>query len=144
RLLRDGGVPHPLRAELLEQPDGGLEHPFRGADVLPEAHHGGVAPHLAGDALGDRLPVRHVRHVALPSAHTSTRACAGSASGAAFAASTAVATACRARSSAASTSDSSTPSLSRRSRASLSGSRASHSSSSPSGRYLAGSVRLCP
>ena len=56
-LLGDRGVPHPLRAELLEQPDGRLEHALGRADVLAEADHRRVAAHLARDALGDRLAV---------------------------------------------------------------------------------------
>ena len=53
RLLGDRGVPDPLGAELLEQPDRRLEDAARGADVLAEADHRRVAAHLAGDALGD-------------------------------------------------------------------------------------------
>ena len=86
------------RAELVEQADGRLEHALGRADVLAEADHGRVAPHLPRDALGDRLAigdrrgVRYVRHAAPPSAQTSVSASAGSAAGAAFAAATASAT----------------------------------------------------
>src|SRR5205823_13049198 len=99
RLFGDGRVPDPPRAELLEQPDGRLEHALRGADVLAETHDRRVAAHLPGDPLGDRFAIRAgaagcgpVRHCAPPSAQTSVSASAGSAGGAALAADTAAAT----------------------------------------------------
>src|SRR5690606_32426679 len=108
RLLRDRGVPHPPRSELLEQADSGLEDALGGTDVLAETDHAVVAAHLPGDPLRHRLPVGdragtvHVRHVALPSAHTSVIAVAGSGAGAALAAAIASATSFCARASAAS------------------------------------------
>src|SRR2546430_953117 len=62
-LLADGRVPHPLRAELLQQADGGLEHPARRRHVLTEEHHRIVAPHLLRDAAGDRLAIGDDAHV---------------------------------------------------------------------------------
>ena len=93
-----------LRAELGEQPRGGLEHAAGRADVLAQAHHRRIAPQLPGDALGHRLPVGdQVRHAEPPSAHTSVNASAGSGAGAALAAATAAATIAAARSSAVAT-----------------------------------------
>src|SRR4029077_15472321 len=62
-LLADRRVPHPPRAELLQQADGGLEHPARRRHVLAEEHYPVIAPHLLRDPPGDRLAVGDDAHV---------------------------------------------------------------------------------
>jgi hypothetical protein len=57
RLLTDGRVPHPLRAELLQQADGGLEDPAGRGHVLAEEDHPVVPAHLLRDPAGHRLAV---------------------------------------------------------------------------------------
>ena len=57
--LRDGGVAHPVGAELVEQPAGDAEHPAAtpDADVFTDEHDGRVAPHLLAQGLTQRLGV---------------------------------------------------------------------------------------
>ncbi len=53
-LLADRRVADAVRPELVEQPLGQLEHAAGGADVLADQHDVRIAPHLLGDARGDR------------------------------------------------------------------------------------------
>ena len=57
--LGDGGVSHPVRAELVEQTPGDAEHATAApdADVLAHEHDGGVAAHLLAQGLVQRLGV---------------------------------------------------------------------------------------
>ena len=68
RLLGDRRVAHAQRAELLEQPDGRLEHAAGLGDVLAEEHHVGVARHFLRDAADDRVAISQFRHAKPPSA----------------------------------------------------------------------------
>ena len=68
RLLGNRAVFHAALAELLEQPDGRLEHAAGLADVLAEEDDVGIARHLLRDAAGDRLAIGQFRHAQPPSA----------------------------------------------------------------------------
>ena len=57
-----------LRAELLVEPDGRLEHAAGLADVLAEEDHVGIARHLLRDAAGDGFAIGQFRHAQPPSA----------------------------------------------------------------------------
>jgi hypothetical protein len=60
RVLGQRSVQHPVDAELLGEPVRDLERPAEDADVLAEAEHGLVAPHLLAQAVGDGLQIRHL------------------------------------------------------------------------------------
>ena len=147
-LLGDRRVPDPLGAELLEQPDGRLEHarrprrcPRRGRPPSGRAASPGRCPRRPprGRCVTSAMPQP-------PSAHTSVNASAGSASGASFAAATRRRRPSRrARRRPRRSSAGGTPAARRAAaRATSSGSRFSQRSTSSAGRYFAGSVRLCP
>ena len=68
RLLGDRAIAHALRAELLVQPDRGLEHAAGLGHVLAEEDHVGIARHLLRDAAGDRVAIGQFRHAKPPSA----------------------------------------------------------------------------
>ena len=57
-----------LRAELLVEPDRGLEHAARLGDVLAEEDHVGIARHLLRDAARHRIAIGQFRHAKPPSA----------------------------------------------------------------------------
>src|SRR5262249_15038736 len=132
-LLGNGRVPHPLLAELSQQPGGGLEHAGRRAAVLAQADARGVTAQLPCDPFRHRLPVgddvlrrrRQVRHAEPPCAQTSVRASKGSGPGAALAAVTASSTMRAALAPAAATDSSRTPDALSRARARSSRSRLS-------------------
>ena len=56
RQLGDRRVEDPLGPEPLLQPRGDREHASRGADVLAEKDHGGIALELLGERLANRHP----------------------------------------------------------------------------------------
>ena len=61
-LFRDRRVPHPLRAETLEEPDSRLEYPSRRTDVLAEEDHFGIGLELVGYRLGYCLSASELGH----------------------------------------------------------------------------------
>ena len=63
-----GAVAHALSAELLVEPDRGLEHAAGLGHVLAEEDHIGIARHLLRDAAGDRVAIGQFRHAKPPSA----------------------------------------------------------------------------
>ncbi len=68
RLLGDRAILHAPLAELLEQPDGRLEHAAGLADVLAEEDHVGIARHLLRDATRHGFTISQFRHAQPPSA----------------------------------------------------------------------------
>ena len=57
RLLGDGRVLHALAAELVEEPDGGLEHATGSGDVLAQEHDVGITAHFLRHAGRDGLTI---------------------------------------------------------------------------------------
>ena len=70
RLLRYRAIAHAPGSELVEQPDGRLEHATGVRDVLAEKYHALVARHLLRDAGRDRFAIGQFRHAEPPSTHT--------------------------------------------------------------------------
>jgi hypothetical protein len=62
RLLGNRRVAHPLRTELLVEPDRGLEHAAGLGHVLAEEHDVRIALHLLGDAADDGVAIGQFRH----------------------------------------------------------------------------------
>lgn len=65
-LLGDGGVPHPLLPELLEQAARDLVGALKDADLLAEQEHAVVAEHLGPQGVVQGLTVGHDGHADAP------------------------------------------------------------------------------
>ena len=116
RLLRDGRVTDPIRAEALEQPDRGFEDAAGRAHVLADEVDHRVPLHLLRDPRRDRLAEAQFRHAAPPSLQT-WRSISSTVEGAPLrASSVAASTFCWARLSISFTSTSPKPAASSRSR----------------------------
>src|SRR5438105_11311570 len=144
RLLRDRRVADTLGSEPLEQPDRRLERATSVGHILAEEEDERVAFHLLRDALRDGLPIGQFRHADPPSLQTSRSMIDNDGLGDAVAISVASSTSRSASASIAVSISARPPAASRAGRYSRTGSRANHSCTSDSGRYLAGSAREWP
>src|SRR5690349_8383861 len=144
RLLGDRTVAHTLGTEFFEQAHGRLEHAARRCDIFAQKNDTLVTRHLLRDTRGNRVTIRQFRHDAPPFAQTSFSITTRPGTGEVFAASVASFTFFIASLSSSLSVASAKPTWSRRLRYISRGSRFNHCSSSPSGRYFAGSARECP
>src|SRR5581483_4819092 len=140
RLLGDRGVPDPVRPKSGLQTLGGLEHPARAPDVIADENNVLIVLALLGQSCRHRRPVGRLVHA---QTSLSLVSIAGSSQARARSVASSTARSASSRTSSISSSEASSA-LMIAPRSTTNGSRSSQDSSSPSGRYVAGSEREWP